>query len=324
MSKKYVLQTRGLTKSYARKRAVDGVDIAVVRGGITGFMGPNGAGKTTFLNMVVGLMKPDAGEVTLLGRPNGFRDPNIRRRIGYLQEKPGIYPDMTVREYLSFFAALHDVPSPSLRIRGVLERVSLTDAAHRRLSTCSRGMRQRACLARTLLHGPEFVILDEPTLDLDPNEVGDMRRIFRELGDEGVTLLFSSRQFDEMEEVCDNIVFLRAGQVVAAGPKDGFVSPDNGKGQLLIEFLEPVEPQLERIRATAGVRWAEEQGTHTARIVADFQEAMPVRDMRGKVAQTLTENGLTVLSVTQAQLSLEDLYMSLTGMDAAEGQQMYL
>ena len=307
------LETHGLVKSFNGTRAVDGVDLAVAKGEIVGFLGPNGAGKTTVMNIVTGLLKPDAGEVILLGEREGYRRPEVRSRIGCLQEKPRIYPDMTAREYLGFFANLYGVDGGGERIGEVLERVSLAQDADRPLSTFSRGMQQRACLARTLLHRPEFMVLDEPTLGLDPNGVAEMRRIFRELRDEGLTLLFSSHQLDEMERVCDSVVFLRDGQVVAAGRKDDILPATEDAGLLHVELLEEVEPHLDRVRALDAVRKAERSGANTLAIEPALPEGTPIRDRRGAVSRALAAGGLTVLSVTGARMSLEELFLVLTG-----------
>ena len=151
---------------------------------------------------------------TVMGHGYGVRQREIRLKIGFLQEKPRIYPEMTALAYLRFFAGRYGIADADRRVGEVLNRVGLSAAADRRLAGFSRGMQQRARLARALLHRPEFLILDEPTLGLDPIGVADMRAIFREMKAEGVTLLFSSHQLAEMERVCDRVIFMRQGRVV--------------------------------------------------------------------------------------------------------------
>ncbi len=312
MKQELALETRGLVKSFKAKRAVDGVDFAVCAGEITGFLGPNGAGKTTVLNIASGLLAPDAGEVVLLGVPNGFRDPRIRKRVGCLQEKPRIYPNMTARQYLRLFADLYAVARPASRIEETLELVSLTFAADQPLAYLSRGMQQRICLARTLVHYPEFLILDEPTLGLDPAGVSDMRQIFRELRRGGVTLLFSSHQLDEMERVCDNIVFLHGGRVLASGRKDEILPEYGDINFLEVELLELAAPQIRRISSLEIVRRVDEHKPHILSIELDMPEAVQIRQRRGAIARALTACGLTVLSVSQPQPSLEQLFHALS------------
>lgn len=309
----FALETEGLVKSYNTKCVVDGVDLQVAKGEIVGFLGPNGAGKTTIMNIVTGLLPSDSGEVRLLGEKNGYRRPGIRRRLGCLQEKPRVYPEMTAHEYLAFFANLYGVGNAKVRIEEVLGRVALKHAAGRPLSAFSRGMQQRACLARTLLHRPEFLILDEPTLGLDPNGVSEMRRIFRGLRDEGVTLLFSSHQLDEMERICDSVIFLRSGKVVASGrPADILPSVDE-TGSLQIELFEPVAAHLDRIRSLTMVRSATEHDAHKLSVEPDLPQGTSIHDARGALAKAIGGLGLTVLSVADARVSLEDLFLKLTG-----------
>lgn len=309
----FALETEGLVKSYNAKNVVDGVDLQVAKGEIVGFLGPNGAGKTTIMNIVTGLLPSDSGEVRLLGEKNGYRRPGIRRRLGCLQEKPRVYPEMTAREYLAFFANLYGVGDAKVRIEEVLGRVALKHAAERPLSAFSRGMQQRACLARTLLHRPEFLILDEPTLGLDPNGVSEMRRIFRDLRNEGVTLLFSSHQLDEMERICDSVIFLRSGKVVASGrPADILPSVDKA-GSLQIELFEPVAAHIDRIRSLTMVRSATEHDAHKLSIEPDLPHGTSIHDARGALAKAIGGLDLTVLSVADARVSLEDLFLKLTG-----------
>ncbi len=309
----FALETEGLVKSYNTTRVVDGVDLQVGKGEIVGFLGPNGAGKTTVMNIVTGLVSSDSGEVRLLGVKDGFRRPDVRRRLGCLQEKPRVYPEMTAREYLGFFADLYGVSDAATGIDEVLDRVALREAADRPLSAFSRGMQQRACLARSLLHRPEFLILDEPTLGLDPNGVSEMRRIFRDLRDDGVTLLFSSHQLDEMERICDSVIFLRCGKVVAAGrPADILPSLDE-TGSLELELFEPVAGHVNRIRSLNVVRGVSERDVHTLSIQPELPEGVSKREARGVLAQAISGLGLTVLSVTDARASLEDLFLKLTG-----------
>jgi ABC-type multidrug transport system ATPase subunit len=302
------LEVRGLTKSFRGKRAVDGAAFAVARGDVVGFLGPNGAGKTTVMKMVMGLLPPDAGQITLLGAADGA----ARLRIGYLQEKPRLYPDMTARAYLEFFARLHGVAAPARRAAEVLERVTLTAAADRALGSFSRGMQQRACLARVMLHEPEFLLLDEPTLGLDPGGVADMRAIFLEMKGQGVTLLFSSHQLAEMERVCDSVIFMQRGRVIAAGRPADLLPP--AEGAVSVELHEPVAEWLAAIAALPGVVHARVSGAHRAELILSGAGG---RDARACLSRALIGLGLTVLSVGGAAPTLEDLFLGLAAREAA-------
>lgn len=311
-----ILSISGLTKGFRGRRVVDGVDMTVGRGQIVGFLGPNGAGKTSVMTMVMGLMSPDAGRIELFGtaRPS----PSARLRMGYLQEKPSLYPEMTARSYLSLFARLHGVPNPVRRVGEVLERVGLIQAADRPMGSYSRGMQQRASLARVMLHAPEFLILDEPTLGLDPRGVADMRDIFREMRDQGTTLLFSSHQLAEIERICDAIIFLSQGKVIAAGSPAELLPANTLSNGLLVETAEPADEVRSRLSTVSAVSDVTTTGPHHATIRLS-RSAADLTERRAELARTLIAAGLTPLSITARQQSLEDLFLTLAGPRPANG-----
>jgi len=317
MSAEPALRIAGLTRSFRGKRAVDGVDLRVERGEIMGFLGPNGAGKTTVMNMVMGLVRPDGGEIELLGVRGGARDRGVRLRVGYLQEKPRIYPEMAARTYLEFFARLHGVPQPRQRVATVLDRVGLTAAADRALGTYSRGMQQRACLARVMLHEPEFLLLDEPTLGLDPSGVAGMRDILRGMRAAGTTLFFSSHQLAEMERICDRVAFMKDGKIVASGAPADLIPAGVSAGRLQVELYEVVGPALNAIRGLASVADVAEIGPHRAEISLAAPPA-DMRDARAALSRELAGIGLTVLSVGAAVPTLEDLFLAFTAPEGAK------
>lgn len=310
------LRITGLTRSFRGRRAVDGVDLRVERGEIMGFLGPNGAGKTTVMNMVMGLVRPDGGEIELLGVAGGARHRGVRLRVGYLQEKPRIYPEMSARAYLEFFARLHGVPEPRKRVAAVLERVELAQAADRALGTYSRGMQQRACLARVMLHEPEFLILDEPTLGLDPAGVAEMRDILREMRAAGATLFFSSHQLSEMERICDRVAFMKEGRVVASGAPVDLIPTGIPAIRIEVELYQPVRQALDAIRGLPEVTDAVETGRYQVEISLASAPA-DMREARAAFARDLAELGLTVLSVGSAAPTLEDLFLAFTAPEGA-------
>ncbi|HEX2017571.1 MAG TPA: ABC transporter ATP-binding protein [Aurantimonas sp.] len=306
------LRVTGLTRSFGGKRAVDGVDLTVERGEIMGFLGPNGAGKTTLMNMVMGLLTPDGGEIELLGVRGGAKHRGVRLRVGYLQEKPRIYPEMSAQAYLDLFAQLYGVASARQRVGDVIERVGLADAADRPLSGYSRGMQQRACLARVILHEPEFLLLDEPTLGLDPAGVSQMRDILREMRASGTTLFFSSHQLAEMERICDRVAFMKDGRVVAVGRPSELVPAVHQTGSFLVELFEPVADHADAIRSLALVRELRVAGRHQAEIVVSEAASGDSQTLRAAIVRELAGLSLTVLAVGVTAPSLEDLFLSLT------------
>lgn len=311
-----VLRISGLTKSFRGRRVVDTVDMTVRKGQIVGFLGPNGAGKTSIMTMILGLQRPDAGKIELFGQAN--LSAATRLRVGYLQERPSLYPEMTARAYLSLFARLHAVPKVAERVDTVLERVGLTSAADRAVGSYSRGMQQRTSLARVMLHDPEFLILDEPTLGLDPRGVADMRDIFRDMRDAGTTLLFSSHQLAEIERICDAVIFLSQGRVIAAGSPAELLPETARTEGLVVELAEPADQALSRLAGHAGIADVQATGLQTLSLrLADPSGAL--QDRRIALAALLIGAGLTPLSVGTGQPRLEDLFLTLAGPRPANG-----
>ena len=210
------IETRGLTRSFGEVRAVDGVDLVVRPGGLTGFVGGNGAGKTTTMRMVMGVLRPDAGEVLWDGRPMTATD---RQRFGYMPEERGLYPKQKVADQLTYLGRLSGMSTGAARaaIAEHLERFGLTDRADDRVEALSLGNQQRVQIIAALLHGPTALVLDEPFSGLDPAAVDAMADVLRDRAASGVPVLFSSHQLDLVERLCDNLIVLARGRVVAQG-----------------------------------------------------------------------------------------------------------
>ena len=211
-----MLELRSLTRRFGAVTALDDVGFAVRPGVLTGFIGANGAGKTTAMRIVVGVLAPDAGEVLWQGRPAG---PDQRRRFGYMPEERGLYPRMTVLDQLVFFARLHGVPpgDAERRARDLLEELGLGPRAGEQLQKLSLGNQQRAQVAAALVHDPDLLVLDEPFSGLDPVAVDVMAALLRRRAAAGVPVLFSSHQLDLVERLCDDVVIIDHGRVLAAG-----------------------------------------------------------------------------------------------------------
>ncbi len=210
------IETRGLTRTFGDVRAVDGVDLVVRPGGLTGFVGGNGAGKTTTMRMVMGVLRPDAGEVLWDDRPMTAAD---RQQFGYMPEERGLYPKQKIADQLSYFGRLSGMPAAAARgsVAEHLERFGLTDRANDRVETLSLGNQQRVQIIAALLHEPTALVLDEPFSGLDPAAVDAMADILRDRAASGVPVLFSSHQLDLVERLCDRLVVLARGRVVAQG-----------------------------------------------------------------------------------------------------------
>src|SRR5580700_884347 len=208
------IEVRDLVKTYGAQRAVDSISFNVGEAEIVGFLGPNGAGKSTTMKIITGYLAQDSGQALVCGIPVKDRPLETKRKIGYLPEANPLYPDMYVREYLDFIADLHHIPEKKARIDAVIALVGLTAESKKRLGQLSKGYKQRAGLAAALVHDPEVLILDEPTSGLDPNQIIEIREVIKNLG-QHKTVLFSSHILQEVEAICDRVIIINKGKIVA-------------------------------------------------------------------------------------------------------------
>jgi ABC-2 type transport system ATP-binding protein len=306
-----VVSARGLWKQFGRKVAVRDLDLDVERGEIVGFLGPNGAGKTTVMNMITGLGRPDRGELTLFGVPGGSSDPALRSRLGYLQERPCLYPELSAPAYLKLFAALYRVPDAARRVDELIDTLSLRHAGDRPLSTFSRGMQQRTCLARAMLHRPEFLVLDEPTLGLDPVGVSDMRATILDLHRSGVAILFSSHQLAEMERICDRVILMNRGEIVDAGSTQSVTRRIAGMAEAVAEVDAATATVIAALQALPIVtRVTARDDTHID-IGLEAGEGDGTL-VRRALSSAIARAGGVVLSVTLRSATLEDAFLQMT------------
>jgi len=299
------LETTGLGKSFGSGagavHALQALDLSIPRGGVFGILGPNGAGKSTLLRLVLGLIKPSRGSFRLLEQEQ--TNVSVLRRIGAMIEAPSLYPFLTARDTLTAFARMSGFSEPG-REAQVLERVGLTDAAHRRAKTFSMGMRQRLALAAALLHRPELLILDEPTNGLDPAGIQEMRVLIRDLVDkDGVTIILSSHLLDEVEKVCDSVAILDHGKLIASGRVADLVGASTGKGLLYLD-VSPIDAALS-ILGAKGRRHGEGIAAETTR------EEAPT------LIRQLVAADIAITEARWLVSTLEDVFLSRTG---GEGQ----
>ena len=214
-----IIEIRGLTKQFGKLTALNNLTLNVEKGAVVGFIGPNGAGKTTTMRILTTLLRPTSGEAWIGGYSVTKEPHAVRRMIGYMPDFFGVYADMKVWEYLDFFAACYDIPS-NTRQSMVDDLLALVDLGHKKddfVESLSRGMKQRLCLARTLAHDPEVLILDEPASGLDPRARIEMRELLRELQSMGKTIFFSSHILSEVADICTSVAILEAGNLITYG-----------------------------------------------------------------------------------------------------------
>ena len=315
-----MIQVTGLTRRYGSVLAVSDLSFSIKEGEIVGFLGPNGAGKTTTMNMLTGCLRPSAGTIMLGGFDIDTDAAEARKKIGYLPETPPLYPDMTVEEYLDFVYRLKQCKLPQEEhIRQVCTMVGLTDVYGRIIRNLSKGYRQRVGLAQALIGNPDILILDEPTVGLDPKQIIEIRETIRSLG-QNHTVILSSHILPEVQAVCDRILVIHHGKIVADGTSAELSERMEGAEQLDMTIEGEPAGVLSTLRAVPGVAEAvvtQEDGKKSIyRITAE-----PDADIRHSVFDALSQNHMPILSMQQVELSLEDIFLELTEAEAVEPEE---
>ena len=308
-----------LTKRFDRTLAVDDLTFEVPRGQICGFLGPNGAGKTTTLRMLTGFLEPTAGEVRIDGRVLSPLDHALRRKIGYLPENCPLYPEMRIDEYLRFRAALKGVPF--LRLRRLVDEVKrlcgLEDAGRRVIGNLSKGYRQRVGLADALVHEPDLLVLDEPTLGLDPHQIRQVRELIRSLAGRH-TVLLSSHILPEVEATCDRVLIINRGRLIASSSVVDLARQAGRRSRVTAEVRAPDAGGLQEVFGTLA-------GTPSVSVrdLEDGWFAIAVEraedDLRPEIFRQAAAHGWALRELHREDPSLEDVFVSLTGEDGGEG-----
>jgi ABC-2 type transport system ATP-binding protein len=318
-----VVETRGLVKRYGDELAVAGIDLVVGPGEIYGLVGPNGAGKTTTMKILATLLAPTAGEALVTGIPV-TADPNeVRRRIGYMPDFYGAYDDLRVWEYLDFFARCYGVPANrrAPMIRELLEIVDLSAKRDAYVESLSRGMRQRLCLAHTLVHDPALLILDEPASGLDPRARVEMREILRELRGMGKTILLSSHILPELGELCTGVAIIDHGRVLRSGTIADIERSLRATALLRIELIgdsaagEAARVWLGHDRGVADIIPVESPIEGVVRIDVSFDGAA---GEQADLLRRMIDAGHRVSGFSQATTDLEEIFLKVTGQPAEE------
>jgi ABC-2 type transport system ATP-binding protein len=307
-----VITVEGLQKRYGRHLALQGVDFVVPKGEIFGFLGPNGAGKTTTIRILATLTPADAGTATIGGVRLDQDALEVRKLIGYMPDFFGVYDRLTVVEYLEFYADCYDLPARTRRAvaRDLLELVDLGERAGDQVDTLSRGMKQRLCLARTLVHDPQVLLLDEPASGLDPVARIEMRELIRELRRMGKTILISSHIVPEVEELCTWIGVIDRGRMVEVGPKADILRGAVTQRRLRIEIANADAARLEAARRLS----TEESGVVSAEVDGDALEVMVEEGFANhSLLRHLLQGGFEVDSLVPVARNLTDVFMRLTG-----------
>jgi len=299
------LSAHGLTRRYGKHLAVDGIDIEVRSGEVLGLLGPNGAGKTSTMQMLTGNLAPSAGAIRICGIDLLENPVAAKSRIGYLPETPPLYRELNVREYLQLAARLHRVPRAqcAAAVERAIARCSLGEVSRKLIGTLSKGYQQRVGIAQAIVHEPELVILDEPTVGLDPNQILDIRALVRELGrSHGVML--STHILSEVEAVCDRVQILHHGRAVFASSIAGLREFQSGR-TVMLSLQRP--PPAEVLLAIAGVAAASDEGEGRFRL-----RLTPDADPTAEIVSRASSEDWGLRELAPAQTSLEEVFVQLT------------
>lgn len=312
-----MIEVRDLTKRYGNHIAVDHLSFTVEKGQIYGFLGPNGAGKSTTMNILTGYLAASEGTVTIDGHDVQQDPEGAKKCIGYLPELPPLYMDMTVKEYLYFAAELKKVPKAERReqVEQVMDMTGITDMQDRLIKNLSKGYRQRVGLAQALLGSPEVLILDEPSVGLDPKQIIEIRDLIRELGKDH-TIILSSHILSEVSAVCDHIMIISHGKLVASDSPEGLQRLMSGAEELNLTVKGSYEALQEAVASLPGIQElvrldsapkGGSDGCCNVLIKTDREQ-----DIREELFYLLAEKRLPILSMTLSERSLEDIFLQLT------------
>ena len=306
-----MIEVKNLSKTFPGITALDDISFSVGKGEIVGFLGPNGAGKSTTMRILTCFLSPTRGSVSVAGFDALQRSMEVRRRVGYLPETNPLYPEMRVEEYLHFRSRIKKVPFRNRRARidEVVERCGLKERRRSIIGHLSKGLKQRVGLADSIVHDPELIILDEPTIGLDPNQIREVRTLIRELGEKR-TILLSTHILSEVEKMCGRVIILHAGSIVASGAPEEIVAKLTQTGRVRVEAkgdAEKIKAALGDLQGVTRVHLATREDTHTFLV-----ESEDPRDLRPDIFRLAVDQEWNLLEVAFDRVGLEDAFAELT------------
>lgn len=304
-----MIEIKNLTKKYGSKTVLDDISFTVESGEILGFLGPNGAGKSTTMNIITGYISSTSGSVCIDGI-DIMDDPKAyKKKIGYLPELPPVYLDMTVMEYLEFVCGIKGCDTSC--IDTILEEVRITDVKHRLIKNLSKGYRQRVGIAQALVGDPELLILDEPTVGLDPMQIIDIRNVISELGKKK-TLFISSHILSEISAVCDRVLIINKGKIVAEDTPDNLAALVSGKNQYVAR-IDGAREEIEAVLSSlAGIERFECKGVGEENCLDYIIYAKNGADIRRELFREIAAKDMAILMFKSYDISLEDIFITLT------------
>jgi ABC-2 type transport system ATP-binding protein len=312
-----VIAVQGLVKDFGATRAVNGVDFTVRAGEIMGLLGPNGSGKTTIMRVLTGFFPPTEGHVTIDGLDVEEHSLAVRERIGYLPENVVLYPDLTVRRFLTFCAEVKGIPSGARRRRldEVMEACGLTEVAGKLIGKLSKGYRQRVGIAQAVIHRPQVLVLDEPTVGLDPRQIVDIRTLIKSLGGT-TTILLSTHILPEVSMTCERVIIIDYGRIIAEDTAEGLTRRLQGSHETRARIAGPRLAVIDALRGIPGIDDVREEPPTDGTVVAIVRSSLG-DETRRALAELVVGRGWGLLEVRPLPMSLEDLFVRLVRSERA-------
>lgn len=313
-----MIEVQDLTKSYGEKTAVDHITFSVNKGEILGFLGPNGAGKTTTMRVLTGYLPATQGTAKIAGFDVFNDSMEVRRRIGYLPETPPLYFDMTVSSYLDFVARIKNVPleKRAQRVEAAMEMAGLAEQRNQLIKRLSRGYKQRVGLAQAIVHDPDVIILDEPTVGLDPKQIIEVRHLIKGLAGSH-TIILSTHILPEVSMTCDRVVIINHGKIVAVDTPENLTLQLKGGERIRVVAQAPEQPLRDVLQKIPGAQRVQiESMGSSGRMVATV-EASQGQDLRSQIAAKVVGQGWPLYELRGENLSLEEIFLQLTTEDPA-------
>jgi len=306
-----MIEVQDLRKLYGERVALEGISFRVEKGEILGFLGPNGAGKTTTMRILTGFMPPTSGKAIVAGYDVMLHPREVKRRIGYLPEHPPLYKEMTVRSYLGFVARIKGVAGRQIRtsVGSALERCGLQEVAGRLIQNLSKGFQQRVGIAQAIVHSPEVMVLDEPTVGLDPRQILKIRNLIRSFRGEK-TVILSTHIIPEVEKLCDRIAIINEGRIVALDDRARIGSALELLERVTVQFTQLAPPLKGRLELLEGVRSVVQEDGAPNRFLV---EAKVGSEISRRIFECAVEERWPLAEVTALKPSLEEVFLKLTG-----------
>lgn len=307
-----MVEIKNLTKKYGSQLAVDNISFTVQQGEILGFLGPNGAGKSTTMNILTGYLSATSGEVKIGGFDILDNPVEAKKKIGYLPEHPPLYMDMTVHEYLDFVCDLKKVEEEHEKhIAKICETVKLTEVQNRLIANLSKGYKQRVGLAQAMVGNPEVLILDEPTVGLDPKQIIEIRSVIKQLGREH-TVILSSHILQEVNAVCERVIIINNGRLVAGDTPENLGKSISNENKFQLRVAGDERSILDVLEPISGLKYIKSLGRKETGSIDFILEAEPDVDVRTPIFHALAGAGLPILSLQTMDVSLEDIFLEVT------------